>query len=160
MSDMYNIVGFILGSVGIVVIPILLLLVFVPWLVTAIQVFKLAKDVGYEHPGFAFIPIGCIQQMVLCNSLGGISGSGPGATVVSIIAILTCAVVTGFIPIIGQILAVLSFVFVFIMFVFTVIHVVAFCKYNDRGWVGPLLCYILIPFFGCAIMCAMLRKSL
>lgn len=160
MSDVYAMIGFVIGTVGLVIIPIIIVVVLLPWLINSIAAFKLAKEAGYEHPGFAFIPVGCIKQMVVINALGGQSGGGPKPVLVNVIAILSCAMTLGFIPVVGVVLSIVAFVMSLIMWIFMIMAIHAFTAYTDTGFVGPLLCYLFIPIFGFAIMCGMLRKRI
>lgn len=159
---MYDAVNLFAGSlVAILVFGIICLaLAIAGWIVTAFKVKKVADFCAIPNTWQAWLPFGGVQQMLLCQSLDAITAGTIPPIVYQIFGYGSIAVLGGMIPFIGALITPLGGICALVIMILTIIQIATHAAQLNYSPVGPILCVILVPFFGTAIAASMLHKSL
>lgn len=154
------------------IVMFVMVLSLVGWIVTSYQMMMLLREVGYDQSALAWLPLSknvcnmlgqcelhCASKVTESNILWAIGlihgammymGCGVGAFARMDNPAVTA--VTIVVSLLGEVLGL-------ILWAGGIMAIIRLCKRTNIGELAPILCYILVPYFGKAIAISLIRKG-
>lgn len=149
------------------------ILSLVGWIVTSYQMMELLKEVGYNQSALAWLPLSknvcnmlgqcelhCAGKVIESNILWAIGlvhgammymGCGCSALIGMDNPIATAVAIV--VTLLGELLGI-------ILWAGGIMAIIRLCKRCKVSELAPILCYILVPWFGKAIAISLVRKGI